>query len=240
MTSLRHTARKSPWLAIFVVSVVALTGCGHSAEQGSDRTSAARSSEPSSTSPAPAAAYDIARVDNVKNDFPPGFTTESEPVKTLAQQDIDNSGVAAFTGAQVDPPQCRALLIPPYAEPSPGARAAGVRATSDQGDMFVVALTLPQPVPIGAPPKGCDQFSITDDPESTGTAEAIPAPKIDGVTTTAVKVTVSDDEDPDYIFTAGLSDQTSVVAMGSVDEDLNPQQVLSDLLVKATAAVRGR
>ncbi len=77
-------------------------------------------------------------------------------------------------------------------------------------------------------------------PEATGTAEAVPAPKIDGVTTTGVKLSVADQgQDPDYMFTAALGDQTCVVVLGSADEQLNPQQLMSDLLVKATSAVRG-
>ncbi|EUA34312.1 hypothetical protein I552_5095 [Mycobacterium xenopi 3993] len=30
-------------------------------------------------------------------------------------------------------------------------------------------------------------------------------------------------DDPDYVFTAALDDQTSVVVMGSTDAQLNPQ-----------------
>ena len=228
----------TPLLAVLGVGIT-LVGCSHSGQQESAGSSAAPSAESSSAAAAPAG-YDISRVGNVSGDFPTGFTVQSETQKTLTQQDIDNSGVNSFTGAAVDPKQCRALLIPPNAEPTVGAQAAGVRGNSDQGSMFIVAMTSPQPVPVTAPPAGCDHASITGDPDATGTADAIPAPQIDGATTTGVKLTIAEDEDPDYIFTAALDDRTSIVAVGSTDADLNPQQTLSDLLVKAVAAVRGQ
>jgi hypothetical protein len=81
---------------------------------------------------------------------------------------------------------------------------------------------------------------MSGSPEAAGTAERVPGPNIDGVTTTGVKLSPTDAEDPDYIFTAALNDQTSVVVMGSTDAQLNPQQLLSDLLVKATSAVRSQ
>lgn len=64
---------------------------------------------------------------------------------------------------------------------------------------------------------------------------------IPGVSTTGVKLTVADpEEDPDYLYTAALNDRTSIVVMGSADQQLDPQRLMSDLLVKAVAAVRGQ
>ncbi|BCO36882.1 hypothetical protein BMW24_011145 [Mycobacterium heckeshornense] len=194
---------------------------------------------PQAASPA-GAAYDISRVDRVKDDLPPGFAGEAEPSKTLTQQDIASSGITAFTGAQVDPPQCRAVLVPPHVEPSVGTQAAGVRGQGDQGNIYIVAMRLPQPVRASQPPAGCDRVSVSGSPKASGTAERIAAPSIAGVTTTGAKLSVDAAEDPDYVFTAALDDQTSVVVMGSTDAQLNPQGLLSDLLVKATSAVRGR
>jgi hypothetical protein len=243
MTSKTRITRQIPWLLTALAASVAIPACSHPAEHAPAGTSSAQS-QPSSATNAPAAAapaaYDIARVDNVKDDFPSGFAPQAEPSKTLAQHDIDSSGITAFTGAQIDPPQCRSMVIPPNVEPSVGAQAAGVRGEGDQGNIYVVALRLPQPVPAGQPPAGCDRVTLSGSPQAAGTAERVPAPQIDGVTTTGVKLSVDASEDPDYVYTAALDDQTSVVVMGSMDTQLNPQQVLSDLLVKATAAVRGR
>lgn len=216
---------------------VTLAGCGHSAE-----------SDPAGTAaPHPAAAeaaqnpYDISRVDAVKDDFPAGFTAEAHPAKTLGQQDIAGSGVLAFTEAQVDPPQCRSVVIPPYVEPTEGTEAAGVIAQGDQGNMYVVALQSPKPVAVGDDPAGCERISLSGSPQATGTVDRIAAPGIAGATTTGVKLAVDDpQEDPDYLYTAALDDRTSIIVMGSADAQLDPQRLMSDLLVKAVAAVRGQ
>lgn len=221
---------------------IALTACGQSGHGPATSPSGQPQSPPSGgTGPAASSPYDIARVDNVKGDFPPGFKAQPHPTKTLTQQDIDHSDVVAFTKAAVDPPQCRSVIIPPYAEPTVGTQAAGTKAEGDQGSIDVVALRKDQPTPSGALPAGCDKVTMSGAPQASGTAERIPAPTITGVTTTGVKLSFGDeDEDPDYIFTAALDNQTSVAVMGSTAEDLNPQQMLSDLVVKATAAVRGK
>lgn len=107
--------------------------------------------------------------------------------------------------------------------------------------MYVVALRSPDSVTPEADPAGCDRIALSGSPQATGTVERIPAPDIGGVTTTGVKLTVADPEDdPDYLYTAALDDHTSVVVMGSADEQLDPQRLMSDLLVKAVSAVRGQ
>jgi hypothetical protein len=240
----RRTTRQIASLLVAVGVGVTLAACGHSGQSKPTGSSSAQPQPPSSSTAAaaPPAAYDISRVDNVKNDFPPGFTPDPHPAKTLDQHDIDSSHIGAFIKAQVDPPQCRSLIIPPYAEPSVGTEAAGVRGDGDQGEIYVVAFRLPKAVPAGQPPAGCDRVSLSGSPEVAGTAQRIPAPEIDGFTTSGARVspTAAEDDEPDYIFTAALNDQTSVVVMGSTDAQLNPQQLLSDLLVKGTSAVRGQ
>lgn len=221
-------------------SAALLAGCGQATEPSP---SGAPSSAPSSVQHATTApaSYDISRVDNVRDDFPAGFTVQAHPAKTLQQQDIDSSSLTAFTGAQVDPPQCRPAVIPPYADPVVGTEAAGVRAEGDRGNIYVVALRSPTPNPVSQPPPGCDRMSLSGSPEATGTVERIPPPDVAGVTTTGVKMTGADPQDePDYLYTAALDDRTTIVVMGSADEQLDPQKLLADLLVKATSAVRGQ
>lgn len=215
-----------------------IAGCGHSTNLAPvdsvvPPSPAAQTSE--------AAPYDISRVDAVKDDFPAGFTAQANPAKTLEQPDIDGSGIVAFTDARVDPPQCRSVVIPPYVDPTVGTRAAGVIAQGDQGNMYVVALQSPNPVAVADDPAGCGRISLSGSAQATGNVERIPAPGIAGVTTTGVKLTVDEPEaDPDYLYTAALDDRTSVVVMGSADATLDPQRLMSDLLVKAVSAVRGQ
>lgn len=242
MTFSRRTTRQVTSMLAALSVGVTLAACAQSAQRTPASFSAAGPQPSSATSAAAAAhtAYDISRVDNVKDDFPPGFPAQPQPSKTLSQQDIDSSGITAFTGAQVDPPQCRSVLIPPNAEPAVGAQAAGIRGEGDQGSIYVVALRLPRSAPASQPPAGCDRVTVSGSAQASGTAERIPAPSIAGATTTGAKLSVNAAEDPDYVFTAALDDRTSVIVMGSTDAQLNPQQLLSDLLVKAASAVRGQ
>ncbi|BBX45842.1 hypothetical protein GCM10009641_64280 [Mycobacterium cookii] len=234
----RHIASTLTAVGIITFTVAA---CGASDQSKPPSSSAAQ--EPSSsgaTAAAPASKYDISKVDSVKDAMPPGFKPDPRPEIILNQGDIDNPKIIPFTKAKFDPPQCRALVIPPYIDPTVGARAAGLSAEGDQGEIFVVAMNLPKPIPATPLPAGCDHVGLSGSPEATGSAESIPGPRIDGVTTTGVKLTPSDDNAPsEYIFTAELGDQTSIAIMGGTVDELNPQQVLSDLLVKATNAVRG-
>ena len=169
-----------------------------------------------------------------------GSAATPQPAASAAPQ-YDISRVAAFTDAQVDPPQCRSVVIPPYVDPKLGTDAAGVIAQGDQGNMYVVALKAPAPVAAGENPAGCDRVALSGSPQATGTVERIPAPDIAGATTTGARLTVADpQEDPDYLYTAALDDRTSIVVMGSADTALDPQRLMGDLLVKAVSAVRGQ
>ncbi|UMB70919.1 DUF5642 family protein [Mycobacterium paraterrae] len=199
-----------------------------------------QASQPSGSTTGPAVDYDIARVNNIKGDFPAGFTAAPEAPITLTRDDIDNARVIPFTKAVYAPPQCRALVIPTYVEPVVGAQAAILSAEGERGEIFVAAMRLPHPVEVSPPPPGCGHVAMSGSEESSGTAEAVPAPQIEGVTTTGVRLKPAADSSPGgYVFTAALSDQTSVAVMGGTETDLHPQQLLSDLLVKAVAAVRG-
>ncbi|HEX7322073.1 MAG TPA: DUF5642 family protein [Mycobacterium sp.] len=241
ITTPRRAARQSVSLFAALGVGVALAACGHSGQDQPAASPSAQSlSAPATALAAPAADNDVSRIGNVKDDFPQGFTAESHPAKTLDQQDIDHSGINSFTGAQFDPAQCRSAIIPAYAQPSVGTNAAGVRGQGDQGNIYAVAMRLPQPVPSSPPPAGCDEVTMSGDPQASGTAEPVPAPNIAGVTTTGAELSTDDDDDPDYIYTAALDDHTTVVVMGNMDEQLNPRQYLSDLLVKSVAAVRGQ
>ncbi len=239
-SSQRATRQIASTLTALGLVTLTVAGCGGSEPAKPSGSSATQAPSSGGAQSAPASKYDISKVDNVKDALPAGFKPDPRPAITLNQGDIDNPKIIPFTKAKFDPPQCRALVIPPYIDPAVGTRAAGLSAEGDQGEIFVVAMNLPKPIPATPLPDGCDHVGLSGSPEATGTAESIPGPQIDGVTTTGVKITPSDDNAPsEYIFTAEIGDQTSIAVMGGTADELNPQQVLSDLLVKATAAVRG-
>lgn len=241
LTSSRRSTRQiAATLTALGLVTLPLTACGGSGGSKPSASSSAPSAASSGAAAAPASKYDISRVENVKDQMPAGFKPDPRPEITLNQSDIDDPKIIPFTKAKFDPPQCRALVIPPYIDPAVGTRAAGLSAESDQGEIFVVAMNLPKPIPATPLPPGCDHVGLSGSPEATGTAESIPGPQIDGATTTGVKLIPSDDDEPsEYIFTAELGDQTAITVMGGTADELNPQQLLSDLLVKATNAVRG-
>ena len=241
MLTSSHRATRQIASTLTALGLVTWTvaGCGGSDQAMPSGSSGTQAPSSSGAAAAPAK-YDISKVDNVKDALPAGFKPDPRPEITLTQSDVDNPKIIPFTKATFDPPQCRPLVIPPYVDPAVGTQAAGLSAEGDQGEIFVVAMNLPKPVPATPLPAGCDHVGLSGSPEATGTAEPVPAPAIDGVPTTGVKLTPSDDNAPsEYIFTAELGDQTSIAVMGGTADELNPQQVLSDLLVKATAAVRG-
>ena len=242
MTSLQHAATRLASLLGALGVGMTLAACAHS-DHGKPAASSSAPPRPASSSATPAprpSPYDISRVDNIKGDFPDGFNPDARPPKTLDQHNIDTSGVSAFLKAKVDPPQCRAMIIPQYAEPSVGTQAAGIQGEGEEGKIYVVAMRLPKPVPATPPPAGCANASMSGVPPANVTAESVPGPSIDGVTTTGAKLTPTNGEASEYIFTAALDTTTSVLVFGSTDPELNPQQLLPDLLVKATAAVRGQ
>lgn len=237
MSSRSHrVVRSARPLLLAVVGVVG-TGCGPAVEH-----------------PAAPAGYDITRIDAVANDFPPGFAVTTGLAKTLDDEAIRHAGIHVLTEATLDPPQCLAAIVPPYADLTAGTVAAGVTANGARGGIHVIALRLPQPVTADPPPSGCDRVQVTS-AKMTGTAHRITVPAIEGVPTTGVKLIESAkdddyvftdgadhliDDDPDYLLTAAVDDRTVIVIRGAVDDALNPPQVFSDLLVKAVAAVRGR
>lgn len=228
--------RSISFLTIALSVGAGATGCGQRVEQ-----------------PAPITA-DISRIDQVHNDFPPGFTVKTGLAKTLNEHDIQRAGIHVLTEATLDPPHCLPAMIPPYADLTPGTEAAGVTANGELGGVHVTALRLPHPVPAGRPPDGCDSIRITS-PNLTATAHRIAVPDLNGVPTTGFELIENRKEDdyiftdrtdhiipadPDYLLTAAVDDRTVVVIKGAVDTSLHPQQLFSDLLVKAVTAIRGQ
>ncbi len=217
-----------------------LAACGHAANRDPAAVPAVSPVPGNSVSVPLNHASDIGWLDGLKRDFPDGFTVASHSPETLDQRDIDGSRIHAFSTAAVQPPQCRALLLPPYAVPSPGARAAALHAIGDRGAVYVIALRLPQPIAAGTPVTGCAEMTITGAPEVTGSAERIPAPEIAGAVTTGVRLDIGNRGELDYLYTAALDARTCIVVVGATDPELDARQLLSGLLVKAAAAVRGR
>lgn len=185
----------------------------------------------------PLAAPDISRVDAVARSFPPEFTVNAGLSKTLNRGDVERAGMDVLTRATLNPAHCLPMIVPTYANPTIGAEAAGVTASGELGGVQVTALRTPRAFSADATPAGCDRVVISGTP--SGIAERVPAPAIVGAATTGVRLIEDGQQAAHYIFTAAVDDQNVVVVRSSLDEQLHPQQFLSNLLVQATTAVRG-
>ena len=217
----------------------AFAACGQSADPEPVRVPAVPGPVREVSAPG-ATSHHIWRLDAIKHGFPDGFTVGSHPAKRLDQHDIDNSGLQAFSAARVHPAQCRALLLPAHASPAVGTLATALHAKGARGAMYVIAMRLPQPAPATDPPAGCQQMWVSGAPEVTGRASPIPAPRIAGVATTGARLQVTENSDPDYVFTAALDERTCVVVVGAAAAELDPQRLLAELLISAVTAIRRR
>ncbi|BBX34438.1 hypothetical protein MMAG44476_28764 [Mycolicibacterium mageritense DSM 44476 = CIP 104973] len=225
----------SSWVRLgFVALLTALTvsGCG------ADAPEAPTGSSPAASAPAvePAGGYDITRIHELQNQFPPGYTVKPLPPITLTQEQVDQlgglSGAMPFT---FDPPHCDTMLKPVPA--TAGARSEGLDA---QGVEPITVIAVQSPTParseVGA---GCDHVSVRSPGVAEGTVERIAGPDISGADTMGVRIhlnvnlkqtTRSMDR---YTFVATLSPTTAVVVQGDANAD-----VLQDLLTKSVAALR--
>ncbi|MBS9533829.1 DUF5642 family protein [Mycobacterium sp. M1] len=184
--------------------------------------------------------YDIAGISALADEFPAGFTVQTGLAKTLSSDDVERAGTQLLTEARLSPAHCLPMILPAYAHPTVGTRAAGVTAHGALGGVQVTALHLAHPVAPGVSPVGCDRVVVSADGVS-GTAELVPAPAIDGVTTSAVRLIADGpDESAHYIYTAALNEDTVVVIRSGLDDALNPPSFLSRLMVTAVSALRAR
>lgn len=183
---------------------------------------------------------DISRIDAVAGAFPTGFEVNTGLSKTLTRSDVENAGMDALTRGTLSPGHCLPMIVPSYAHPKVGTEVAGVTGSGELGGVQVTALRTIEAFSAAAAPEGCEKVVISGSDTASGTAERVPAPEIAGVTTTGVKLIEDGPDQPaHYIFTAALDEHTVVVVRSSLDEQLQPHQFLSNLLVQATTAVRG-
>lgn len=179
--------------------------------------------------------YDITRIHQVQNDFPPGYTVKPLPPLTLTQQEVDQlgglSGSVLFT---FEPSQCSTMLRPVAA--MSGARSEGLDA---QGPEPITVLAVQSPVPGPAQPNAdCEHVTVSSPGVAEGTVDRIPGPTIDGVDTSGIKIhlTVTSGKASQsmdrYTFVATLSPTTAVVVQGDAGPD-----VLKDILTKSVAVL---
>jgi hypothetical protein len=133
-------------VGLLVVTALGLSGCTsggqpHSSSSGTSSTKARPAAVPTN----PPGEYDISRIDQLANQFPPGYSVTPIPRRTLTQEEADNFGDAFKKfGMTFDPPQCNAALKSVHVVA--GSQLQGLNATGPQ-DIAVIAAQSPQPKP---------------------------------------------------------------------------------------------
>jgi Domain of unknown function (DUF5642) len=225
-------SRRLAALLTVLCAAVALSGCS------------AAKTEPESapTSAEAAAEYDLARLAVMHDDFPPGFIPFPFELRKLQPTYVDQVSAAVSYGRPftVDPPQCKSLLKP--VDGQAGADSNGSRADGPDKQSISVAADMPVSIPAEIPATGCNRMTYTvqdDRHPSNGTAERITAPSIGGATTFALKIVVDGFPQPEYFYAAILDERVFVDVNARLNPGVQADPLLSDLLVKAVAAIRG-
>jgi hypothetical protein len=153
----------------------------------------------------------------------------------MSKEEAEFFGVFS-SNVTFDPPNCKKAAAP---LPAVSARTEGLSAEGEQ-TIGVGGFQFSEPAPFTPAPAGCDHVTFSASGVK-GTADRVPAPAIEGVTTVGTKnhIEITFGGNPDVtdavIYYAQLSDQIAVIAAGTTDS-----QLLKDLFVKAVNAVRGR
>jgi Domain of unknown function (DUF5642) len=233
--------RSAPRVAVgfLVVTTLGLPGCASGGQPHTSSSPSAKA-QPAAVPTKPSGEYDISRIAQLANQFPPGYSVTPIPRRTLSQDEADNfGGQFKKFGMTVDPPQCNAALKSVHVVA--GSQLQGLSATGPQ-DIAVIGAQSPQPKPSSPVIEGCDHIVLTAPGKETGTADILPGPAISGVTTNGMKmhldITLPDGASKTMdllMYMAALGDKTAVTVTGQSDT-----QLLEALLVKAVTAVRGQ
>jgi hypothetical protein len=212
---------------------IALAGCSTSGKESENA--------PPTSADAPVG-YELARLAEMKDDFPPDFTPSPFEVAKLDPAYVDQVGAVVSYGKPftVDPQHCRALLKP--VDGRIGADTNGSRVDGPNKQSIAVNADAPVTVPAEIPATSCDRmtFDVKNDAVRTrGTAERITAPIIDGAVTEALRIHIDGYPDVEYYYAAIVDDRLYVNVAARLNPSFDAQPLLPDLLVKAVAAVRG-
>lgn len=222
--------RISSTAALAVIVAASLAGCS-----GSEGATQSTTSSPAEQR------FDLSKLSQVEADMPEGFVPFPTEVSKLQPNYVAGVGsvVAGAKRFDVEPANCKSLLKP--VDGIAGSDSAGFRADGEQRRSIALSADMPVTVRVELPVSGCDRMSYTvagEDHPSSGTAERIEAPTINGAETYALKVKVDGYADPEYYYGAIIDDRLYVKVHARLAPDYPAQPVLPDLLVKAVTAIR--
>jgi hypothetical protein len=221
--------------AVLISVLSGACGDDQKASTNAGSTSAAASASPPTSTEARQDSHDISRIHSLEKSFPPGYTVKRDPSTTMTKEEAEFFGVFS-SNVTFDPPNCKKSAAP---LPAVGATTEGLTAEEGEQTIGVGGLQFSEPAPFTPAPAGCDHVTFSASGVK-GTADRLPAPAIEGVTTVGTKnhieITVGGNLNVTdaVIYYAQLSDQTAVIVVGTTDS-----QLLKDLLVKGVNAVRG-
>ncbi|ORA32290.1 hypothetical protein BST13_22745 [Mycobacterium aquaticum] len=194
-----------------------------------------------SQSKAPLVKYDINRLADVKDAFPQGITPNVIPARTSG--DIDTVKIGLVVGPtliSVDPPQCEPVLQP--VRQSGGAIMTALDTPGRDGPHVVVGASQSDHLsPVELPQTGCEHISYSVEGEH-GTVDRLVPPTIDHAKTFAFRTQYTYDYGTSgtrHFYSALIDDNIYITVRGQLDSDVESEQALPELLVKAVAAVRG-
>ncbi|MDT5019104.1 MAG: hypothetical protein QOD39_5264 [Mycobacterium sp.] len=230
-----HLKRVRPIVAcsLTISTTVALVGCSGSKDEA----------EQTSTTTAAAGQFDLSKLSELRDDFPPDFIPGKSEVVKLQHILVAGVGSVVSYGKPytVDPPQCTDLLKPVAGVA--GADTIGMRADGPDGRSISVGADMPVNVAADIPTTGCERMTYVVPDERrpfSGTVERIDAPTIDGATTLAFKCTVDGVPDTEYSYAAILGGRVLVKVDARLAQDFQAQPLLPALVVKAVAAIRSK
>jgi Domain of unknown function (DUF5642) len=227
-------------VGIAVLAVVTLAGasagCGSSGQHSGN--GATSSTSKPAAAPTQPPDYDISRIGQLANEFPPDFSVTPIGPITLTQEQVDSfAGLTKKLGSTIEPAQCATALKHPHM--LVGSVVQGFAAGGPQ-EIMVAAAHTPQPIPAIVQRDDCKHMTFNEPGKLQGTVDHIPPPTIDGLTVVAHKVHLDITEPgisktvDQYQYQVALSDRTGVEVTGESDI-----QLLESLLTKAVTAIRG-
>lgn len=231
--------------SILLAAVVGgLAGCARSIEGTpvSPRDAALPSTSlptPKGSPPQQTRYFDISRLSELHDQFPPGFDrVQSTNVAILGPDAEKFFAVGVGDIVKVEPPLCRSVLQPVRApQDAQYMMIGGV----GRGAILVGAVSSASPLGKAVVPKGCERVSLTQRVGGrlvVSTVTRQPGPPIDGVITAESIAVSSQGATKSYVFAAFLSDNVAVTSEGILPGTPDAEELLSGMLVKAVNVLR--
>src|SRR5581483_9965413 len=186
-----------------VLAVLVAQGCTRSVD-GTAVRSSTHSAQPNRD-------YDISRLEQLQDEFPPGFNhVRATPLGILGPAADKFSNIGLGNLVAIEPPNCRPLLQP--VRPPRDAQFTMVIGMGN-GALVVSAVKSPEPFPETGPPPGCEHASVTrrlSGRQYDSTVTHLSGPSIDGVTTTGSSDSAGMGGTKTFVYAGFLSDRVAV------------------------------